>query len=379
MLFKLLVIGDIHFGYYPAELLYKEFKLVINNITKDIDVVFIAGDYFDTKLSLSSKHSIYAIKTFCDILDKCEQTNTKLRMIRGTASHDPENQLVNLSSIAKSSKVDFKLYLTVGEEELFPDFNVLYVPEEYMENKDEYYKEFFNKKYQCIIGHGMFEETNYVTNKTLNMKKYPVFNSAFIEKICDGPIIFGHIHKSQKIRNRIMYTGSFTRSRYGEEEDKGFIISTYETENNSTNFKFIVNDKATKFDTVSILDTSEIFSLLLNEQIQFIKEMISTYKKDKLRIKINIPKNYDNTKVFIDSVTTVFGNMENVDIVIMDNTKEETKQKTKEIVDKLMLKYNFIFDKSISYEEKIQQFIYNKKGEKIDLENIRKIINGNVK
>lgn len=379
MLYKLLVIGDIHFGYYPAELLYKEFKLVINNITKDTDVVFIAGDYFDTKLSLSSKHSIYAIKTFCDILDKCEQTNTKLRMIRGTASHDPENQLVNLSSIAKSSKVDFKLYLTVGEEELFPDFNVLYVPEEYMENKDEYYKEFFNKKYQCIIGHGMFEETNYVTNKTLNMKKYPVFNSAFIEKICDGPIIFGHIHKSQKIRNRIMYTGSFTRSRYGEEEDKGFIISTYETENNSTNFKFIVNDKATKFDTVSILDTSEIFSLLLNEQIQFIKEMISTYKKDKLRIKINIPKNYDNTKVFIDSVTTVFGNMENVDIVIMDNTKEETKQKTKEIVDKLMLKYNFIFDKSISYEEKIQQFIYNKKGEKIDLENIRKIINGNVK
>lgn len=379
MLYKLLVIGDIHFGYYPAELLYKEFKLVINNITKDIDVVFIAGDYFDTKLSLSSKHSIYAIKTFCDILDKCEQTNTKLRMIRGTASHDPENQLVNLSSIAKSSKVDFKLYLTVGEEELFPDFNVLYVPEEYMENKDEYYKEFFNKKYQCIIGHGMFEETNYVTNKTLNMKKYPVFNSAFIEKICDGPIIFGHIHKSQKIRNRIMYTGSFTRSRYGEEEDKGFIISTYETENNSTDFKFIVNNKATKFDTVSILYTSEIFSLLLNEQIQFIKEMISTYKKDKLRIKINIPKNYDNTKVFIDSVTTVFGNMENVDIVIMDNTKEETKQKTKEIVDKLMLKYNFIFDKSISYEEKIQQFIYNKKGEKIDLENIRKIINGNVK
>lgn len=379
MLYKLLVIGDIHFGYYPAELLYKEFKLVINNITKDIDVVFIAGDYFDTKLSLSSKHSIYAIKTFCDILDKCEQTNTKLRMIRGTASHDPENQLVNLSSIAKSSKVDFKLYLTVGEEELFPDFNVLYVPEEYMENKDEYYKEFFNKKYQCIIGHGMFEETNYVTNKTLNMKKYPVFNSAFIEKICDGPIIFGHIHKSQKIRNRIMYTGSFTRSRYGEEEDKGFVISTYETENNSTDFKFIVNDKATKFDTVSILDTSEIFSLLLNEQIQFIKEMISTYKKDKLRIKINIPKTYDNTKVFIDSVTTVFGNMENVDIVILDNTKEETKQKTKEIVDKLMLKYNFIFDKSISYEEKIQQFIYNKKGEKIDLENIRKIINGNVK
>ena len=170
------------------------------------------------------------------------------------------------------------------------------------------------------------------------MKKYPVFNSKFMENICDGPIIFGHIHKSQKIRNRIMYTGSFTRSRYGEEEDKGFIISTYETEDKNIEFEFVVNSKATKYDTISILDTSELFSMLLNEPIQFIKDTIKKYKRDKLRIKISIPKNYDNTKGFIDSITTVFGNMENVDIVIMDNSKEDTKQKTKEIVDKLMLK-----------------------------------------
>ena len=379
MIYKLLVIGDIHFGYYPAKLLYEEFKLVIDNITNDIDAIMIAGDYFDTKLTLSSKHSLYAIKAFCDIINKCEQTGTKIRMIRGTVSHDPENQLVNLANIAKSSKADFKLYNTVGEEELFPDFNVLYIPEEYMENKDEYYKEFFNKKYQCIIGHGMFEETNFVINKSLNMKKYPVFNSEFMENLCEGPIIFGHIHKSQLIRNRIMYTGSFTRSRYGEEEDKGFIITTYETDTNEYEFKFIVNEKATKYDTIIIDNKSDIFSMLLNEQIHFIKESIKKYKKDKLRIKIIIPDDYDNTKAFIDSVTTVFGNIENVDIVISDNSKEITKQKTKEIVDKLIMKYNFIFDKNISYEEKIQQYIYAKKGRLLDIENVRKIINGNVK
>ena len=75
----------------------------------------------------------------------------------------------------------------------------------------------------------------------------------------------------------------------------------------------------------------------------------------------------------------MFGNIENVDIVISDNSKEITKQKTKEIVDKLMMKYNFIFDKNISYEEKIQQYIYAKKGYLLDIENVRKIINGNVK
>lgn len=379
MIYKLLVIGDIHFGYYPAKLLYEEFKLVIDNITNEIDAIMIAGDYFDTKLTLSSKHSLYAIKAFCDIINKCEQTGTKIRMIRGTASHDPENQLINLANIAKSSKVDFKLYNTVGEEELFPDFNVLYIPEEYMENKDEYYKEFFNKKYQCIIGHGMFEETNFVVNKTLHMKKYPVFNSEFMESICEGPIIFGHIHKSQTIKNRIMYTGSFTRSRYGEEEDKGFILSKYETDSKETKFKFIINEKATKYDTIEILEDSEIFSMILNEQIRFIKELISMYKKDKLRIKIYIPNDYDNTKAFIDSITTIFSNMENIDILIMDNSKEITKQKTKEIVDKLMMKYNFIFDKNVSYEDKIQQYIYAKKGLLLDIESIRKIINGNVK
>ena len=225
----------------------------------------------------------------------------------------------------------------------------------------------------------MFEETNFVINKSLNMKKYPVFNSEFMENLCEGPIIFGHIHKSQLIRNRIMYTGSFTRSRYGEEEDKGFIITTYETDTNEYEFKFIINEKATKYDTITIDNKSDIFSMLLNEQIHFIKESIKKYKKDKLRIKIIIPDDYDNTKAFIDSVTTVFGNIENVDIVISDNSKEITKQKTKEIVDKLMMKYNFIFDKNISYEEKIQQYIYAKKGYLLDIENVRKIINGNVK
>ena len=32
MIKRFLVVGDIHFGYYPPELLYKEFKLIINTI-----------------------------------------------------------------------------------------------------------------------------------------------------------------------------------------------------------------------------------------------------------------------------------------------------------------------------------------------------------
>ena len=44
---RFLVVGDIHFGYYPPELLYKEFQLIIDNLD-NIDCVVIAGDYYDT-------------------------------------------------------------------------------------------------------------------------------------------------------------------------------------------------------------------------------------------------------------------------------------------------------------------------------------------
>ena len=223
---RFLVVGDIHFGYYPPELLYKEFQLILHTIEDNaIDCVVIAGDYYDTKLSMASAHSVYSVKAFSDLIKSCEEKGIKVRQIKGTNSHDPENQLKNLAQIANSSRCDYKLILTVDEEEIFPGMNVLYIPEEYMEDSKEYYKEYFNKKYQLVFGHGMFEETNFSTKRHTGMKKYPVFNSKEMEDICEGPIVFGHIHTAQRIRDRIQYTGSLVRSRFGEEEAKGFYLS----------------------------------------------------------------------------------------------------------------------------------------------------------
>ena len=148
MKYKFLVTGDIHFGYYPPELLYKEFQLILDTIDKyEPDCVVIAGDYYDTKLSMASAHSVYSVKAFSDLIKVCEDKNIKVRQIKGTNSHDPENQLKNLAQIANSSRCDYKLILTVDEEEIFPGMNVLYIPEEYMEDSKEYYKEYFSKSH----------------------------------------------------------------------------------------------------------------------------------------------------------------------------------------------------------------------------------------
>lgn len=375
-----LVVGDIHFGYYPPELLYKEFQLIIDTINNnDIDCVIIAGDYYDTKLSMASAHSVYSIKAFSDLIKTCEELNIKVRQIKGTNSHDPENQLKNLAQIANSSKCDYRLILTVDEEELFPGMNVLYIPEEYMEDSKEYYKEYFNKKYQLVFGHGMFEETNFSSkNKYQNMKKYPVFNSKEMEELCEGPIVFGHIHTAQRIRNRIQYTGSLVRSRFGEEEAKGFYLVDFDEETKESNFEFIENEITMRYDTIEVKSDNSVFSLLINEQINYFKNLVNTYKKDYLRIKVNIPEDMLNSAAFIDNMNIVFNDIKNVKLQLIENSKVKLDKELKEKVNLLMDKYNFIFDKSVGYDEKIREYIKLKTGKEISLERIRSMISGNI-
>lgn len=379
MKYSFLVVGDIHFGYYPPELLYKEFNLIIDSIDKyQPDCVVIAGDYYDTKLSMASAHSVYSIKAFSNLIKKCEDMNIKVRQIKGTNSHDPENQLKNLAQIANSSRCDYKLILTVDEEELFPGFKILYIPEEYMDDKDTYYSLYFKNRYQAIFGHGMFEETNFSTQtKFKSMRKYPIFNSNDMEAICEGPIVFGHIHKAQRIRERIQYTGSLVRSRFGEEEAKGIYYVDFDTDTKETNFEFIENEITMKYDTIEVKDTNDIFNKPVNEQITYFKNLIDEYKQDYLRIKIYLPEDMMNSSLLTDNLNVIFNGIKDVKIAIYDNSKIKLDKELKEKVNLLMDKYNFIFDKSVSYDVKIQEFIKLKTGKEISLERIRSMISGN--
>jgi DNA repair exonuclease SbcCD nuclease subunit len=375
---RFLVVGDIHFGYYPPELLYKEFQLILHTIEDNaIDCVVIAGDYYDTKLSMASAHSVYSVKAFSDLIKSCEEKGIKVRQIKGTNSHDPENQLKNLAQIANSSRCDYKLILTVDEEEIFPGMNVLYIPEEYMEDSKEYYKEYFNKKYQLVFGHGMFEETNFSTKQHTGMKKYPIFNSKEMEEICEGPIVFGHIHTAQRIRDRIQYTGSLVRSRFGEEEAKGFYIVDFDEETKETDFTFIENELTMKYDTIEIKPDNCVFSYMVNEQINYFKNLVKNYCRDYLRIKIYTPEDMINSATFVDSMNVVFNDMKNVKLQIIENSKLKLDKELKEKVSLLMDKYNFIFDKSVGYDEKIQEYIKLKTGKEISLDRIRSMISGN--
>mgnify|MGYP000850065079 CR=1 FL=1 len=129
------VLADIHIGQYdPAEHYAKELSHILNEINnmKNIDTIFIAGDYFHAAYSLESQETKYGLFFIMQIVEICKSHNAKLRIIKGTKSHD-NNQLESFNFI--SELIDYRYIETVTDELLYPNCKVLYVPEEYITDK----------------------------------------------------------------------------------------------------------------------------------------------------------------------------------------------------------------------------------------------------
>ena len=120
------VLADIHMGAIKAETLLKELdESVIKYLEnlKILDFVVISGDLFDTKISLNSDHARCLFIFIKKLMNICIDKKAKLRIIKGTQFHD-NNQLDILKFLSKSN-CDVKIFDTVSNEELFPEFNVL--------------------------------------------------------------------------------------------------------------------------------------------------------------------------------------------------------------------------------------------------------------
>ena len=130
MKYKGVLIADIHFGAMPVDNLYNELQMFLDYIEKkSLDFIVIFGDWFDRKLNMNSKDAKYSTLFFERICQIAMENDIKIRIIQGTESHD-NNQLEILDILAKNKQIDLKIIYEADDEELFPDFNVLYVPEE---------------------------------------------------------------------------------------------------------------------------------------------------------------------------------------------------------------------------------------------------------
>ena len=356
MKYNIKVISDIHFGCKDDKLLWNELQeKFFKTIDKNLDLLVVAGDLFHRVIKMNEPASQYVF-SFIDQLDKYSKLyNFKIRILKGTKSHD-FNQLENFKHYELNND-NFGIADKVCVEEVLDGMTVLYIPEEYVNNEEEYYKDYFNEKYDMIFFHGTMDfaafSSHVVGNK--NSKQAPNFKSNQIANMVRGAAIGGHIHIKQNYNKKIYYTGSFSRYNFGEEEDKGFIDCIYDTENKKCEVSYVKNDLAPAYLTVKLSDLKGDLKTKL-EKIEILKENI-----DNLRIDIE-----ENDKKGNETIIEAIKELSN------DNIKLKVSNSFEEKYDE---KYTFILKKTLPLNETIQKFIEITKNKKISIERIDKILN----
>ena len=372
MKYKGLAIADVHIKALPIKKLYDEYKSIfISQIENDdIDYVVICGDWFHCKFFLNDEESTYAYKMIGDIIIAARNRNhpIKIRIVYGTKSHEEDQYDIienMLYSDPNMRMVDIKVIKHVCEEELFPDMHVLYVPEEHIMDKKEYYKEYFKneKKYDYVFGHGVIREAmkEAATQMEMNKdkrRKVPVCSTAEFHKICRGQTFFGHYHVHSDMDD-VFYIGSFSRWQYGEDEAKGFYKLTYNTEKEKYKAEFIENTMADTYQTIRFGYENKIFSSQdeLDKKLSTVDDMIKNQVFDHVRFEFNLPEDIEQPESVINYVNERYRLNNKVKVNFVHGYIDKKKQKQKDEIAKETSKYEFIFDKEMELEHKTSLFI----------------------
>ena len=380
MKYKGYVISDIHVGAFDLESLYKEYtELFINKIKKDdkLNFVIVCGDFFDHKFYLNDNSAKMSYRMLKDLITVCKEKEIPLRFVYGTESH--ECNQYDIMSVMKIYD-NVKVIKFASEEELLPDLNILYLPEEHLNNIDDYYKELLSNrnKYDYVFGHGVIREVMsdlsvHIDNKSDDKRKRTkVFTTAELDRVCKGEVYFGHYHINIETDDKFFSIGSFSRWRYGEEERKGFYEINVDTKKEKYTHNHIENTIAKDYKTIRIGYNNEVFKdeNKLKESIDGFNNMIKREAYDNIRVVFNIPSNIEQLESTINYIRETLKTNKNIKVEIVNGYIDEKRKLQKEKVNETNQLYSFIFDKNLPLEDKASRFIsitYNKEIDSSDI------------
>lgn len=191
------------------------------------DALFITGDLWDrlvTSTDLAAEKN-ESIDWVVEILQLSKSTNTPIRAVKGTPSHDwdqmqwliKQNELCGIGA-------DIRYFDDVHLEK-DPTFNkwIAYIPDAIRSTPIEVYNELVEKmktlgcdKIDYILAHGFFDFQN--------THGAPAYDTVAFSEIVRYGIFCGHDH-GNKQHLKVYVPGSFERLAYGEEGPKGILNS----------------------------------------------------------------------------------------------------------------------------------------------------------
>lgn len=243
-------IADIHFGSIDPgkqyNILNEQFLQKIALI--DFDILSIDGDIFDKKFLANSFAVMYAMEFVRQCVDLCKSKMATLIIISGTESHDA-GQLKLFYGYKEDPNLDIRI-VENARFEIAHGLKILCIPEEYGKGEDYYYN-LLDESYDTVFMHGTVVGSVYGANKeNLDSTKYPIFSIDSFAG-CNGPIIAGHVHKAMCLNGYIYYCSNPIRYRFGEEEDKGFVIMMHDRLTHMHCMNFIPIESF-RYDTIDI-------------------------------------------------------------------------------------------------------------------------------
>lgn len=358
---KGIVIADIHSVVVDIPSYENEMGFLLESIRsiKKLDFMVICGDYFDKKMYLNDKKAELAIKYLREIIEICIDKKIKLRVVYGTRSHEEDQYKILYSYSCEYVRFIEK----VESESLFDDLFVLYIPEEFVENKAEYYKDYLYNgvQYDYIFGHGVIRD---VMKKAANnieasnrYKKVPTFNYGELSNNCSGYTYFGHYHVRTNLHDKVFYVGSYDRLAF-DDGDTGLPKGFYVTEVNDKEYShtFYINPYAKKFTTITYEKTNSIYSdnERLSSQITKLKKMVDNNEYDKIRLIFHLPENSDG---IVESVKKLIGTDTRLKAQFIKPSEKNSIIDNSDSEDDST---DYLFDDSLLISEKVKRYIYEK-------------------
>jgi len=354
---RILLFADIHIGSIKdTTYVYNVITDIIEKevVLKKTDMVVILGDYFHRLFKVNEEYVSCAINVMTYLIRACKRSNTKIRIIYGTESHEM-NQYKLFNYHFTSSNLDIKLFDTCTEETI-DGKNILYVPEEYILDKKKFYKKtlYSGKKYDYIFGHGTILDgmpaAMSFSKPNPDEKQVPRFKSGEFSEICTIGV-FGHEHRHKHMEGEIYYLGSLFRDSFGEEDPKGYGIIE------DDKFTFVENIQAYVFKTYEFNSESNVYNSNddIIREIEKIKQenqnVFNGNQHGKIRIIFNTPENIDST--FKENLKTILFN----DKFIAPLIKESNTELINDAKDEVDDEFEFLLDSSLPINDKIYRYL----------------------
>ena len=270
--FKIAEISDIHFGngrVAPVRI-YEHLQDFLYPVLKDVELLVINGDTFDTLLNMNSDAGLYVAKFIDDLVNLAVFHGFYIRVVRGTFSHDRhQNQFFKVKDrgVHKLKGVELVRVIDKITIEHFDDMNidVLYCPDD-QPHKDltqsviDVIESNHLKQVDLICSHGYYQHLlpagiPHIPHNTLVYDR--------LKKYVSGYMLNGHVHKSSVYDDKVISSGSFERMDHdNDNRPVGFwLLTAKRNKKLSWSAEFIENTSAIPFTTFTVESYKSIEAL----------------------------------------------------------------------------------------------------------------------